>query len=654
MNSAPLVDGALELGFFEALIRGDWQAAAHAVAQAPVGAVTHHALPGTVVEPSSADIDAFGFALPLASFALHFPDLFSISVGGASVPSSSIDLCSTREFRFIGTANSSVYIHIPAEEYPGLFAFLPPAAPSIHQMRASSTKRCTMPLPAFKEALAEAHISEVLVTCYGLKDTLKLEFPNGVGAPPTVAIAEHAQWVRACIRHAPGARLDIGVVWAHENRAPLFSRPGTAGGPSGMRIFPVHVPLQAITKVLRYLRRNPADPQAANMPTGGWLAGTFHVPATFLRRPHASALLHGASISSAPAEFYTKGVLIHPLVVPLGAGIGRSGVASVVLYNNRVKHAAKAVEPEHKFEKMGWGGHRASRTWTRELDMLNAAAPLARSFSAAQFGGIRSEAKVVIEGPNYSFDTAILDGVKAAIFVASTPGSGICLDASISKVVSDALFAATLRLANTRRGQPDLGMHIQGAVNQLGYFVPKASQSRDFFYSGAPIQRLMVPWRASTALAAQAHAALASQVAFAARADDAAADDDDADDDDADDDDDDDDDDDEDEAAAAAAAAVAQQAAGSSPSSSAASAAAAASLSLSFSSLSLASSSSSPLPISPSCCWALRTRASANRATMTMLSTLVFPWSSRRRSRAVGLVRMSRTEGTSMPGVSGK
>ena len=169
MNSAPLVDGALELGFFEALIRGDWQAAAHAVAQAPVGAVTHHALPGTVVEPSSADIDAFGFALPLASFALHFPDLFSISVGGASVPSSSIDLCSTREFRFIGTANSSVYIHIPAEEYPGLFAFLPPAAPSIHQMRASSTKRCTMPLPAFKEALAEAHISEVLVTCYGLK-----------------------------------------------------------------------------------------------------------------------------------------------------------------------------------------------------------------------------------------------------------------------------------------------------------------------------------------------------------------------------------------------------------------------------------------------------------------------------------------------------
>ena len=108
MNSAPLVDGALELGFFEALIRGDWQAAAHAVAQAPVGAVTHHALPGTVVEPSSADIDAFGFALPLASFALHFPDLFSISVGGSSVPTSSIDLCSTRECRVSRNTNARV------------------------------------------------------------------------------------------------------------------------------------------------------------------------------------------------------------------------------------------------------------------------------------------------------------------------------------------------------------------------------------------------------------------------------------------------------------------------------------------------------------------------------------------------------------------
>ena len=507
MSSATPADGALELGFLEALIRGDWPAAASAVAQAPLGSRVHDQLPGTLVEPSSADIDAFGFALPVECFVLHFPDVFGISVGGSSVPTSSIDLCSTREFRFIGTANSSVFVHIPAEEYAGIFPCLPPAAPSIHQKQASSTKRCTMPLPIFKRALEDAHISEVLVTCYGLKDTIVLAFPSGLGAPPTVTIAEHAQWIRACMGHAAGARLDVGVVWAHANRAPLFSRPG--GDRSGMRLFPVHVPLQATTKMLRYLRSNPADPLAANMPAGGWLAGTFHVPATFLRRAHATERLHGASISSASGgEFYDKGVLIHPLVVPPGAGIGRSGVASVVLYNNRVKHTAKAVEPERKFETMGWNGHRASRTWTRELDMLGVAAPLARSFTADQFGGIRSEAKVVIEGPNYPFDRAVLDGVKAAIFVASTSGSGIRVDASMSKAVSNGLFEATICLANTRRGQPDLGLYIQGAVNQLGYYVPKASEARDFFLEGGPLRRLMVPWRASTALAAQAHAAL--------------------------------------------------------------------------------------------------------------------------------------------------
>jgi hypothetical protein len=354
-----------------------------------------------------------------------------------------------------------------------------------------------MPLPVFKRALQAAGISQVLVTSYGLKDSITLAFPGGIGASPTVAIATHAHWIRECIRHSPGSRFDVGVVWNHANRAPLFSRPGN--DPSGMRQFPVHVLLQATSKILRYLRATPTDPLAASMPPGGWLAGNFHVPATFLRRPKSAALLRGAAISSASGgDFYDKGVLLHPMSIFM-PGLGRSGVSSVVLYNNRVKHAAKAVEPEREFEKMGWDGDRASRSWVRELDMLDKSASTLRSFSVAQFGGIRAEAKVVIEGGNYPFDRAVLDGVKAALFAGNTTGSGICLNASISKQVSDKLFAVSLALANMRRGQPDLGLYVQNAVNQLGYHVLTASQSRDFVFGGEPIRRLLVPWRAATA-----------------------------------------------------------------------------------------------------------------------------------------------------------
>jgi len=504
--SAPLGggDGALELSFLEALLCGDWRCAASAVARVPTGPRTHQPLPGSTEPPTTADIDAFAFRLPLLDFARHFPDVFSITLGGKSIPSSSADLCATRELRFVGTSNSSIYVHVPADEYAPLFGYLPPSAPSIHELQASATARQTITITAFKEAMAQAGVTEVVVTCYGLKDQIRLSFPSGLSGPPSVSIAEHSKWVSACIARSRGSRLDVGVVWVHGHRAPLFSRPG-GSGQTGIRMFAQHPPQQAVGKLMRYLYAHPGDPLATGLPEGGWAAGNFHVPAAFLRRPASAASLRGATVSPAPAgAFYDRDCLLHPHSLASGAGTGRSGVASVSLYNNDVKHAAVAAEPERGYNKFGWGeasdGTRAPRKWIRELDSLLAAAALTRSFRVGQYGGIRAEAKVVIEGSDYTFDRALTDGVKAALFVGSSAGSGIFLDASVEKAVADGLVDVVLRLANSRRGRPDLGLYVQGVVSQLGYYVLKAARSRDFFHSGAAFAHLLRPWHAAAQL----------------------------------------------------------------------------------------------------------------------------------------------------------
>ena len=378
------VDGKLELRFLRSLLCGEWDCAKRAVDRAPTGPRAHRPLPGTTAPPSSVDIDAFGFAISRAAFDDHFPDSFGISIGGGTVPRSSVDLSSTGEVRFVGTSNANLYVHVPTEEYSRLFQHLPPSAPSIHRLQASATARFTMPMPIFKSALASANISELVVTCYGLKDAIDVAFAPGTCTPSAIEIPSHLQWLRACISSSFGSRLDIGVVWDNNHDAPLFSRPG-GSDKTGMRIFPIHVVLQATTKLMRYLRSTPADPLADRLPPGGWLSGGFHVPATFLRR---AVPVHHATVSPVSnGDFYDRGVLLHPTNLAAGAGIGRSGVASVSLYNHHVKHAAVAVEPERGYTKMGWDlEQRAARSWVRELDALKSAAALERTMGTGQFG----------------------------------------------------------------------------------------------------------------------------------------------------------------------------------------------------------------------------------------------------------------------------
>jgi hypothetical protein len=53
----------------------------------------------------------------MPAFAMHVPREFSVSVGGPSVPNSSFSLNKQLAVRFVGTANSNIYFHVPSTHY---------------------------------------------------------------------------------------------------------------------------------------------------------------------------------------------------------------------------------------------------------------------------------------------------------------------------------------------------------------------------------------------------------------------------------------------------------------------------------------------------------------------------------------------------------
>ena len=347
MSGAPPTDGTAELALLEALLDGSAPGVTAAVAMAAAAAAPPRDLPGTHGgRPDRYDLDAFGFNVSMPAFAMHVPREFSVSVGGPSVPNSSFSLNKQLAVRFVGTANSNIYFHVPSTHYEKIFENLPPSAPSPHLNRASATARKTLPITALVSACRQAAVPWVILTCYGLEAAISVSFDED-GEVVDAQFPPHMGWIQRCMDFSSGARIDVGAVWNAGGDSYTFSLPGK--GRKGMLIFEICALQQVLSRLLGYLGRHPTDPLAEHLPKGGgWRSGTALAGRVFFSADQDISF----QLSSSPAarSLLKGGGIFQRRACPGGLYEDRSGVVEVSLYNHHDRHAGVAVEPVGGYE----------------------------------------------------------------------------------------------------------------------------------------------------------------------------------------------------------------------------------------------------------------------------------------------------------------
>jgi len=530
MSRAAPTDGTAELALLEALLDGSAPGVTAAVAMAAAAAAPPRDLPGTHGgRPDRYDLDAFGFNVSMPAFAMHVPREFSVSVGGPSVPNSSFSLNKQLAVRFVGTANSNIYFHVPSTHYEKIFENLPPSAPSPHLNHASATARKTLPITALVSACRQAAVPWVILTCYGLEAAISVSFDED-GEVVDAQFPPHMGWIQRCMDFSSGARIDVGAVWNAGGDSYTFSLPGK--GRKGMLIFEICALQQVLSRLLGYLGRHPTDPLAEHLPKGGgWRSGTALAGRVFFSADQDISF----QLSSSPAarSLLKGGGIFQRRACPGGLYEDRSGVVEVSLYNHHDRHAGVAVEPVGGYEQLGtgrapqgplpvaaaagalaggpappWGGGAAAaaaaaaaagppagsrsthqaRQHTKELNRQHAqlarSVALVASFGPGQRGGVRAEARVIKEGSSYSAADALLDGVRAALYMGDSRKSGLEARSVIKKATFDRLVTLALALASRSRGRDSHGALIQVAVSQLGQHIRNHAPARDGLWSG--------------------------------------------------------------------------------------------------------------------------------------------------------------------------
>ena len=524
-SSAQPTDGRREQAFIEALLEGNVHDASAALrAPSPMLPTT---LPGTGARaPDSVDLDGFSCRIGVREISQAMPSTFNASVGGGTIPKSSKDLQASKKWMFVCTINGIMYLHVLAPFYEVFFKYLPaPMLPSVDPYKASSTNRQTLLVGDVFRALVSAECPEVALVCYGLKQQVTVRNWND---PSHLFKCKSHGWVSIMLDSSSFFTLDIGLVWNEDGHSFSFSKPGSV---SGLRHFGVYSPMQSVTRTMSYIQAHPEDPHAISMPEVTWASGTVTAYGGFLKGLGGTYAL-AANGASSGHTCYTKGLGREKDLSKAAAM--QSGVAAVSLYNHHTRHACVACEAHPTFKQVGsvrpknrqpaaptqgagkappWGPQQAIAARDRHIEDLR------RDFCAIekcvdavtkipkeQYGGVRSEAKVVSVDPaTYPFAKAFRDGCLAAGAVADTDCSGIRVHARVPKDVQNAFLANVIKWTRALRGDPAAYAHmLRGTISQMGTHVMEQSASRAFIQSGAALRIILAP-AASTGFQLEEH-----------------------------------------------------------------------------------------------------------------------------------------------------
>jgi hypothetical protein len=346
MASAFVTNGIFEANFISSLLTSNVGGARAALSSFNNNTnSSSHALPGTSASmPDNADLDAFGFLIELLKAIEFFPPVFAITVGGCTVPESSLSL--SADHRFLGTANSSIFTHVPKANYVEVMSYLDAQLPSEHINQASATQRRTIPITVFFAACTKAHVESLVFTCYGLKDPLEIL------DPPSVKLPAHLMWLENCVSASSCCRIDIGIEYHAEGRTFLVGRPGSAQ-PPGIQRFPICSLLQGVTSLMRHMKANPFDEQCAlfverQSGGGNWSTGNAKVGADFFRAVGAPFRITQVKGATESTRAYKYGIFSD---TPPDGDV--SGVVSTSLYNCHQRHNGLAVEPSRHYQELG-------------------------------------------------------------------------------------------------------------------------------------------------------------------------------------------------------------------------------------------------------------------------------------------------------------
>lgn len=147
MTSAYTTDGAHEVEFLRGLTTHDnalIEQALTALRERPIAQCPRGDLPGSnATSQDTVDLDGFACVMSLKAFeqAGAFKDDYNTTIGGATVPTSSIGLARHAQLRFVGTANSAIFLHVPSAEYTQFMNSVPYQIASPHANQASATQR---------------------------------------------------------------------------------------------------------------------------------------------------------------------------------------------------------------------------------------------------------------------------------------------------------------------------------------------------------------------------------------------------------------------------------------------------------------------------------------------------------------------------------
>jgi hypothetical protein len=451
---------------------------------------------------------------------LVLPRNFSASVGGDAVPGSCKALYKgSARFQFVATVNANIYMLLLGAEYEAFFRFLPiPMLPAASHEHGSSTNRQTITVDAMLQAMARASCTDVAVVCYGLKQDV------GVGNWQAPVMAFHSSdhaWVEQMLNKASYFTLDVGAKWGEDGCAISVSRPGTNN--RGLRLFRVYEPLQTITDTMALLRAHPDDPVASGLPAKPWRSGTLTAYGTFLGTLGGSFSVAAGSTSKLGHTWYLNGLKGWENLD--STRTHESGVASVNIYNNDTRHGCKASETQRHFNPMGskrsgnvtpalpaagqvghpppWGPQevqeavgRHNEDLQRDHDSLLIVAGALRRFPQGQCGGLRLEARIVSLNPSvYTCARAFRDGCCANAAMADTSRSHIRVNSRVPKETHDGLVAASIRWANTKKGNPDnYARMLRGVISQMGQWEMCHEGSLMYLSNGSAIQETLLPF----------------------------------------------------------------------------------------------------------------------------------------------------------------
>jgi hypothetical protein len=451
---------------------------------------------------------------------------FNAAVGGSKIPTSSTHLYKGGDkLRFLCTVNGILYVHLHEADYEAVFSYLPaPMLPSPQFTVGSYTNRQTFTIGTVIDALVAAGCGHLAVVSYGLKQ--RIEVTNAQQPAFRFTSPSHS-YIKQMLDASSFFTLDVGCEWPEGGDSFLFCKPGKRAG--GLKLFEVLTPVQVLTGALIHLEANPHDTAGTTLRAPTWKSGTITAYGKFLGTIGGFDIAAVASASGPSTagchDWYSRGLRGEDYRPGAGATGVFSGVTAVCLYNNDTRHACVASAPHGGFSAVGtvrkknkppaasaaahgagqpppWGPQHMQAARTRHnADLQRDASAVTTSigtiqrFPTEQFGGVRSEAKIVSVSPSaYAFAAALRDGYRAASTVADTDRSGIRVAARIPKSVQDGLSAAVLKWAEVMRADAaSFALMLQQTVSQMGTHVAKHSSSRTYMRNGSALRALLGP-----------------------------------------------------------------------------------------------------------------------------------------------------------------